>query len=378
MGSKKIIKVGDLNAELLKESFLYQEDITERMFPKYEDDILNNNTSLGDSPCFPVGDERNFLTKIMNDRFSKIVKKSRKAFDVDELNDVDIEKLLTDVLFETTSMESTIINDLESLAVDFIKKEFNIVDEVEFDVEITSKELDDNTINDTPDSNLDIEFDDHNQIVYAKDSVYKRRFVNALIDGASKRVINNISKLESEIIDLNPRLFNNYDKIISGSDYLLFTISDDNDTVDGGSVELDLSGEKPKVIAKGMILPILINQLSKGCMLILSNNGLPKNDKVLKYVLNKSDFKQAENWDSRIGLGLWDKLCDSIPKDEFKIKEYVYSDLVSLEPIEFFNIMKEVLGGTKLGKSKISELIDKTKDTLSDDGDSYFSIDELI
>ena len=65
---------------LLAESLIYPKDLKERMHPKLEEDLLNNKTSLGDSPCFPVGDERNFATAIVGERFKDVVNEVKKAF----------------------------------------------------------------------------------------------------------------------------------------------------------------------------------------------------------------------------------------------------------------------------------------------------------
>ena len=61
---KNIIEhaLGKSKRNLLVESLIYPDDLKERMNPKLEEDLLNNKTSLGESPCFPIAVSYTHLT----------------------------------------------------------------------------------------------------------------------------------------------------------------------------------------------------------------------------------------------------------------------------------------------------------------------------
>lgn len=370
---------------LISESFLYAEGMNERMHPDLENDLLENKTSLGDHPCFPVSDEKNFVTKVVGERFKEVVNEVKKAFNIDEIDNTKIIQEMYPLVVSTMDLEKSHIKKLEELAVNMIKEEFGIDDEVEIVVELTQ-----NIPNANPNiipSDTIVEFDDHNEMEFANDSVYKRRFQNALNQGASKKVNHMYHLADKELTDMNPKLLNNYKKMMSAADYTYFLFPDLKSAANGGSCEVEFpknDGEKPVLKAKAMVFPVLIHELYKGCMEILSAHGLPTKENIAEYVINKSDYLQAEPWDMRIGPGLWGRFCNLIPAEDFNLKHHVYADISALEPKEYYSTMKEIMAGTKKGKTIIEEMINSIKEELKQDdylesmGDSLFEIDDLF
>jgi hypothetical protein len=266
-----------------------------------------------------------------------------------------------------------------------IKEEFGIDDEVEFVAELT-KNIPTANDNDTP-SDVIVEFDDHDEMELAKDSVYKRRFDNAMIQGAAKKVNHLYHMCDKELTDMNPKLINNYKKMMSAADYTYFLFPDLKAAKNGGSFEVEFpkeDGAKPVINAKAMVFPVLLHELYKGCMEVLAAKGLPSKENIAEYVVNKSDYLQAEPWDMRTGPGLWGIFCSMIPANDFNLKHHVYSDITSLEPKEYFSVMKEIMGQTKKGKMIIEEMLDTIKRELEEDdymdsmGDTLFEADDLL
>jgi hypothetical protein len=139
-----------------------------------------------------------------------------------------------------------------------------------------------------------------------------------------------------------------------------------------------------------MVFPVLIHELVKGVMELLSGHGLPKDKKVGKYVIDKADFLAAEPWDMRLGPAIWDRFTDSIDSDDFKNKHHIYSELVSLPVREFNQKMKEIMAGTEEGKKVVKEIAKKIKSELNEEEfneamsevnsteKEVFGIDELL
>jgi hypothetical protein len=140
--------------------------------------------------------------------------------------------------------------------------------------------------------------------------------------------------------------------------------------VSGGVVKVDFpTSENPKAVihAQAMVFPVLIHEIVKGVMELLSAHGLPKNKNVANYVINKADFLAAEPWDMRLGPAVWGKFTDAIPADDFNLKHHVYSHLASLPANEFHNQMKEVMAGTKKGHKLIEDVLSGVKRDLQED-----------
>ena len=375
------------NRKILAESLIYPKDFKERMHEKLEDELLNNKTSLGNSPCFPIGDERNFVTSIVGERFKDVVNEVKKAFNIEEIDNMSLIMGMAPLVNETMELEAKHRKTLAELAVKMIREEFDIPDDIIIDAQLTD-EIDLNGTNMVPPSDTITEFDDHDEMEYANDSVYKRRFANAMNQGAAKKVNHMYHLADKELTELNPKLINNYKKMMSSADYMYYLYPSLDNAVNGGKCDVDFGSkeqEKPTTLnAKAMVFPILLHELVKGCMEILSAIGLPTKSNIAEYVINKSDYLQAEPWDMRIGPALWGKFCSHIPAEDFNLKHHVYADISQLEPKEYAHTMREIMGGTKRGKEIILELLHDIKQEIKDDdynqamGDDLFEIEDLF
>jgi hypothetical protein len=372
---------------ILAESLIYPKDLKERMHQTLEEDLLSNKTSLGDSPCFPVGNERNFATAIVGERFKDVVNEVKKAFNVEEIDNMSLMMEMMPLVNDTMALEEKHKKELVELAVKMVREEFDIPEEVIINAELTPY-IDLNGTNLVPDQETITEFDDHDEMQYANDSVYKRRFVNAMNQGAAKKVNHMYHLADAELTNMNPKLINNYKKMMTAADYMYYLQPTLESSTNAGKCEVEFGSKeknKPTTLnAKAMVFPVLIHELVKGCMEILSAPGLPNKKNIAEYVINKSDFVQAEPWDMRIGPGLWGKFCAMIPAGDFNLKHHVYADISQLEPKEYAHTMREILGGTKRGKEIISELLNEIKREIKEDeynesmGDDLFEIEDLF
>lgn len=372
----------------INESILYPEGISERIDPKIEEDLINQKHSLGKHPIFPHGDDINFEEKIIGERFNDVVKRYKRVYDVNKINNGDVVKNLLPLVYETISLEGKHKAILEKLAIDTIRKEYDIDESiVEIHAELTSdKDSEDEIVEVVkPISN---EFKNHDEIVSTNEEVYKRRFINALIEGASKKSSGLINSIDEELTEIDPRLPNKYNKIITSSDYMDYIVSNTENRVSGGSVNIEYpTKEQPKTIisVKGLILPALIYELVKGVMQLVSAHGLPKNKKINQFVISKADSPNFEPWDMRIGPALWNRFIASIEPTDLHLKHHIYMNLVEL-PVKDFNIkMREIMAGTKEGKNIIKNIVENIKselqkeefnETLNDR--NTFSIDDLF
>jgi effector-binding domain-containing protein len=357
--------------KMLNESIVYPEGITERMHEKLEDDLVNRNHSLGKHPIFPEGDESTFEEKLMGERFTEVVNRYKRYFDTDRINNRDVIKETLPMVYETMGIEAKHKKALEKLAVEMIREEYNMgEDVVEIHAELTDTINMEGTKKNPKPMATEVEFKNHDEMVSANEEVYKRRFINSMIQGAAKKCNHMFHMADDKLIEMDPRLPNKYAKMMSAADYMYYVVPDLSGSVNGGVVRVQFpTASNPKAVihAQAMVLPVLIHELVKGVMELVSAHGLPKKKRIGEYVINKADFLAAEPWDMRLGPGIWSRFTKMINPDDFNLKHHIYMEMVSLPVREFNTKMREVMAGTKEGKKIIDEMVKGIKAGLQED-----------
>ena len=369
--AEEALKKAQKGKPTLNESIVYPDGLTERMHPDLEVDLVERKHSLGNHPIFPEGDETSFEQKIMGKRFSEVAKRYKKAFDCDT---IDNSKLLTDmmpIVQDSMNLESKHKKELEKLAIKMIREEYDMSEDVvEIHAELTPHINMIGTKKNPKPIAVENEFNNHDDIVNARDEVYKRRFLNAMTQGAAKKCNHMFHMVEEELTNMEPRLANHYAKMMSAADYMYYVIPKMENGVNGGVVRVQFPNAKnPKAVihVQAMVFPVLIHELVKGVMELLSAHGLPKDKKIGEYVINKADFLAAEPWDMRLGPALWEQFTEAIEPADFGLKHHIYSELAAL-PVREFNIkMREIMAGTKDGKQLIKDMVHEIKNGLQED-----------
>jgi hypothetical protein len=358
--------------KILNESVVYPDNLAERMHPQLEEDLRNQTHSLGKHPALPEGDESSFEQKIMGKRFAEVAKRYKRAFDVDQIDHSQLVREMMPLVHDTMNCEKKHKKELEKLAEQMIRDEFDMSEDVvEIIAELTDNISLEGTIkNQKPMPVEGMEFDSHDDMVNANDEVYKRRFLNAMTQGAAKKCNHMFHMVDDKLLDMDPRLPNRYNKLMSAADYMYYVIPNMDDSVNGGVVRVEFPSKKnpkAKIIAQAMVFPVLIHELVKGVMELLSANGLPKNSKLANFVINKADFLAAEPWDMRLGPGLWEQFTSAIDAEDFNLKHHVYSELAKLPAKEFYSQMREIMAGTKKGKKIVKDILEQTKREIQEE-----------
>ena len=385
--AKKALKEANVGSDKqpINENLLYEENITERMHQQLEDDLRNNKHSLAECGIFPEGNEITSEMRLIKERFKEVVERCREAFDVDTIDNNQIMEKQMPLVRQAMEMEEPHRKKLEELAVEMVLNEFDIPEgSIDMVAELTSHI----TRSGTSDSDgplemeEDFQFEDSDEISQANAEVKKRRVLNAMTQGAAKNVNHMFHMRHDDLIGMNPRLPGNYKKMMSAADYMFFIMPDMDKGVDAGKCDVDCGvGEdsKPQIKAQAMVFPVLIHELVKGVMEVLSMHGQPSQENIAKYAINKADFIQAEPWDMRFSK-IWNRFCEAIPVDDFNLKHHAYADVAALPPSEFNSFMKEIIGKTKTGKKRMGEMISEIKRELQEDdynermGESNFDI----
>lgn len=348
--------------KVITESF-YPEGFNERMHPDIEKQLSEKSTSLGDHPAIPKLNGDDISKKLLLGYFTEVVKNYKRAFDVDEISETDVE--LTDkspknLLMGCMEAESKHRDFLEKLAVEVVCEEFNIPKgSIAFNAKLTDKiSLQPRVKNETPNESFMMEFEDHAEMELAEKEVKKRRLINAMVEGCANSMNHSYNNVISELTNIHPSLPNKYAKLMSLNDYNMFKNAEwgKGEPVGCSNVNFDDS-DIPTITAEGVIFPILIRELAKGLMEMIAMHGFGDNQNLNDYAVSQADYTSAEPWDIRMGSALWKKFESMVESENKKHKHHIFHSLVKKPVDEFNNYMKEVLAGTNSGRKFISDSI---------------------
>jgi hypothetical protein len=204
----------------------------------------------------------------------------------------------------------------------------------------------------------------------------KRRFINSLIQGASKKGHYMFNLVREELDRLDPRLLNLYGVLMSIADLMYWIIPDEMTQMMAGegegvqgSEEVDDTTDPPTIKAKGLFFPVLLHELIKGVYEVLGTQGLPDDPKAADMVMASQDTLPYEIWDLRLGPVIWERFTASYPEDLYEddmreIQNYLFSRFSALSTEEFFEVAKEIIGDSEKGQKIVKRMVDEIVEEL--------------
>jgi hypothetical protein len=163
---------------------------------------------------------------------------------------------------------------------------------------------------------------------------------------------------------IDPQLLHLYGVAMAGSELGYFAAPDalaaqarEHPEMQGGSAEVDFEEDKvPTVRARGLIFPMLVQEITKGLLELVSYEGLPEDPKAAKEVIDKSDFVDQESWAMIMGRGLWTRFVNALGGNEDDITMHLYNRMVQLPAPEFNQMMRTIQGGGSKATALIKRL----------------------
>ena len=308
---------------------------------------------------------------------------------------MNLQGMMMQAVKKVKQIESNNEGYLEQLAVEVVKKELSLPDDAfQYDVELTSmpgqidmskmrkdsEEPEDEDVLDQFGVKEDEAEDDLENFMAAFEKFdlekAKRRFINSLIQGASKKGHYMFHLVKEELEKLDPNLLNLYGVLMSVNDLLYWIMPDEMvmkaaESGQGmeGKEEIDDTTDPPTIKAKGLFFPILIHELLKGVYEVLGTQGLPDDPKAADMVMASQDTLPYEIWDLRLGPVIWEKFMDSYPEklyddDLREIQNYLFSRFSSLTTDEFFDVAKMIMSGSDDGKKVVAKMVDEIIEEL--------------
>ncbi len=400
----------------VKEQIEY--DGPERMDPGIQSKLEKGETPMSDNPALPRKDDdefdNSFEQLIASKRFKDVVEKVKRYTGVQEVSQnqlMNLQMMMMQAVQKVKQIESNNEGYLEQLAVDLVKQEMSLPDDAfQYDVELTSmpgqidmsgmktdsEELDDEDVVEQFGVSEDEAEDDLENFMAAFEMFdlekAKRRFINSLIQGASKKGHYMFHLVEEQLNTINPELLNLYGVLMSINDLLYWILPDQmvmNAAQSGqgmeGKEEVDETTDPPTIKAKGLFFPILVHELVKGVYEVMGTQGLPDDPKAADMVMSQTDTLPYEIWDLRLGPVIWEKFTQAYPDklyedDMREIQNYLFSRFSALTTEEFFEVAKMILSGSDEGKKIVSNMVDEIIEELKaedyEDAMSQFDDDD--
>ena len=387
-------------------------DRPERMSPDVEGKINRGETPLSNNPAFPniqTGQvPQTFEQLIASKRFKDVVDKVKRYTGQQNISGQnELMQLQTAMMRSVQTLFQIQDNNkeyLENLAVDLVRKEMGVrPDQLQYDAKLVgmgqidmsgfSKEGEEPDEEEV-EQNFQQQEEDVEDFITAFERFdiekAKRRFINALIQGSSKKGHYMFELVRDELDRIDPRLLNLYGIVMSVNDLMYWVLPDEmmdmmmSQSGVGGKEEVDIETDPPTVRARGLFFPILIHELIKGTMEVLGTQGLPDDPKQAEMVMASTDTLANEVWDLRLGPVIWEKFLTAYPErlfDEDKkfIQSYLFARFSALSSEEFFNLAKMILRGdakaTSILDKMVTEIVNHLNEVHSDDDEDSSDYD---
>jgi len=366
---------------LKEDAIEYFGDEFEKMDPSIERKIEAGDFPGAGSEAYPSVDPEGipdtFEELVASKRFKSVVDRVKQYTGIESVGRgsfMQLQRLMMGATMKIMQIESQHKEELEDLAVRIVKEEFNISDDdLQFDAKIVGMgQIDMSGMQgQSQEQQMDSEEEAMEEFEDFDLEKQKRRFLNQLIQGASKKGHYMFHLVEEELNEINPELINLYGVMMSIND-LVYWIMPDQTTMmmaqSGASIagkeELDLETDPPTVIARGITFPVLVHELVKGVMEVLAASGLPSDPNKAKRVIDSEDTLVAEVWDLRLGPVIWEKFRESYPEEILQdekviIQSYLFSELASMDVRDFFKLTKLILSGSDEGKEEVKRIVDE-------------------
>lgn len=392
------------NKKRIHEAPIDYGDRPERMSPDVEGKINRGETPLSKNPAFPdiQGGQvpQTFEQLIASKRFKDVVDKVKRYTGQENISGqnalMQLQMAMMRGVQDLFRIQANHKEYLENLAVDLVRKEMGVrPDQLQYDAKLVGMgEIDmegfskegEEPEEEEIEQNFQQQEEDIEDFITAFERFdiekAKRRFINALIQGSSKKGHYMFELVRDELDRIDPRLLNLYGVVMSVNDLMYWVLPDQmmdmmmSQSGVGGKEEVDIETDPPTVKARGLFFPILVHELIKGTMEVLGTQGLPDDPKQAEMIMGSTDTLANEVWDLRLGPVLWEKFLNAYPERLFEedkkfIQSYLFARFSALSADEFFKLAKMILRGdakaTSILDRMVTEIVNHLNEVHDDD-----------
>jgi hypothetical protein len=361
-----------------------------------QDKLSTGETPLKKIPFPKTGNEpnNNFQELLASERYKQVVAKMRQYTGTNAT--VSGMEGMTPLMQQMMSAHNQILSfeqnhrrELEELAVDLVKKELGIPDgSVQYDARIIGMgefnpedfgHDDEEQGGEEEGGEEEMNFGNEIEIVNDLEELdlekAKRRFINTIIQGASKRGHYMYHYVEDRVRQIvgNDRIIGLYGIMMSVNDALYWQLPDETMKAMGqsgniaGREDVDRQTDPPTVKARAVNFPVLIHELIKGTLELVALQGRKRdeegNEEDFTDVEESEDTLEKEIWDLRLGPAIWDRIRSKFPEDVLTdedkgiIQLMVFQHIFKKPAKEFLVFMKEIVSNSENGNRLMETLV---------------------
>jgi len=391
-------------AKKIKEQIDYG-NTPERMDPNLERKLASPDSLYATNPAMKKGAAD--VQRLVSKRFQKVADKLRQVTGIEDLSSRQVQGMVYQEMMRKLPnimrIEGAHRDELIALAIEASLDDAE-VPEGRYQIEASLGMPDTGNFRMEPedDEDEDEEEDEEEKLKFPSFDLdeltdeeilelekHKRNIINAIIQGAAKKGHYLFQKpdVKARLDAIDPSLYRDYLGIMAINDFMYFSmeqmIEQMSQTGQGvaGKVELDDADEDEggeggeeqpdtKIIATGLIFPILCHEIIKGLEEAKGRAGLPSDPGMREKVLGQTDTLSNEPMQLRIGPEIVEKIRFALPDDifdpEYKgLINFFHVLLYQIEAKEFLEIIGNAISedSSKLSKAKkrFEELVREAK-----------------
>jgi len=382
-----------------KEQFDYG-DRPERMDPNLERKLGSPENLYAKNPALKGGVED--VQKLVSKRFQKVAQKLSQVTGIEDLSSKQVQQMIYSEMMRKLpnimGIEGRHRDELIQLAIDAsldetetpeewyqIEATLGMPDAGNFRFKPEDEEEEDEEEEDKQPGIPSFDIEDLTDEEILELEKHKRNIINAIIQGAAKKghYIFQKPEIKSRLDAIDPSLYQDYLGIMAINDFMYFSMEQMIEMMSqtgqgvAGKVELgdadeDEDGEggedqpDTKIIATGLIFPILCHEIIKGLEEAKGRYGYPKDEKLANKVLGQTDTLSNEPMQLRIGPEIVERIRFALPNEIFDssnkgLINWFHILLYQIEAQEFLevigNAISEDKSKVKLATNRFKEIV---------------------
>ena len=381
-----------------KEQFDYG-DRPERMDPNLERKLDSPENLYAKNPALKGGVED--VQKLVSKRFQKVAQKLSQVTGIEDLSSKQVQQMIYSEMMRKLpnimSIEGRHRDELIQLAIDAsldetetpeewyqIEANLGMPDAGNFRFNPEDEEEEDEEEEDEQPGIPSFDIEDLTDEEILELEKHKRNIINAIIQGAAKKGHYIVQKpeIKSRLDAIDPSLYRDYLGIMAINDFMYFSMEQMIEMMSqtgqgvAGKVELgdadDEGGEDgeetpdTKIIATGLIFPILCHEIIKGIEEAKGRYGYPKDPKLANKVLGQTDTLSNEPMQLRIGPEIVERIRFALPNEIFDpsnkgLINWFHILLYQIEAQEFLEVIGNAISDdkskVKLATNRFKEIV---------------------
>jgi hypothetical protein len=386
----------------------------ERMDPNLERKLASPEGLYAKNPAMRKGVED--VQRLVSSRFGKVADKLKEVTGIDDISSNQVQGMIYQEMMRKLPnimrIESAHKEELEQLAKEVCLEETEIPEDwFEIEARLNRQAIDTSDFRfqkekpkkkekpETPEiPSFDV--DDLTDEEILELEKHKRNIINAIIQGAAKKghYIFQKPEIKQRLDEIDPSLYRDYLGIMAINDFLYFSMEqmiemmsqtgqgvagkvrlesndDDEDDEDAGGEETP----DTKIIADGLIFPILCHEIIKGLEEAKGRYGLPKDMELRKKVQGQVDILSNEPMQLRIGPEIVERIRFALPSEIYDesnkgLINWFHTVLYQIPAEEFLELIGFAISDddskNKKATSKFREIM-REANQLKSDYDEY-------